>query len=82
MSPATMVPALLALALTACASTASSSATPTSCPAPSPYLLELPPKPPAPDLLAHAADYGAWCQQLEQRLVALKQLYSQQEPTP
>ncbi|MBX9296707.1 hypothetical protein [Chromobacterium piscinae] len=37
---------------------------------------------PAPDLLAHAADYGAWCQQLEQRLVALKQLYSQQEPTP
>ncbi|WP_434631943.1 hypothetical protein [Chromobacterium sp. CV08] len=37
---------------------------------------------PAPDLLAHAADYGAWCQQLEQRLVALKQLYPEQEPTP
>ncbi|AUH53184.1 hypothetical protein CXB49_21510 [Chromobacterium sp. ATCC 53434] len=37
---------------------------------------------PAPDLLAHAADYGAWCQQLEQRLVALKQLYPAQEPTP
>ncbi|WP_406850401.1 hypothetical protein [Chromobacterium phragmitis] len=36
---------------------------------------------PASDLLAHAADYGDWCQQLEQRLVALKQLYSQ-ETTP
>ncbi|OHX21621.1 hypothetical protein [Chromobacterium sphagni] len=37
---------------------------------------------PAPDLLAHAADYGAWCQQLEQRLVALKQLFNQQDPQP
>ena len=37
---------------------------------------------PAPDLLAHAADYGAWCQQLEQRLASLKQLYAPQEPTP
>ncbi|OWY38036.1 hypothetical protein CEK28_13990 [Xenophilus sp. AP218F] len=33
--------------------------------------------PPA-DLLAHAADYGAWCQQLEQRLSALFALYSPQ----
>ncbi|POZ63586.1 hypothetical protein [Chromobacterium alticapitis] len=37
---------------------------------------------PPPDLLAHAADYGAWCGELEQRLIALKQLYSRQDPQP
>ncbi|WP_199155185.1 hypothetical protein [Chromobacterium sp. ASV23] len=37
---------------------------------------------PPPDLLAHAADYGAWCGELEQRLLTLKQLFTQQEPQP
>ncbi|UTH76028.1 hypothetical protein [Chromobacterium sp. IIBBL 290-4] len=37
---------------------------------------------PAADLLAHAADYGVWCQQLEQRLIALRQLFSPPEPHP
>ncbi|QEL57110.1 hypothetical protein [Chromobacterium paludis] len=37
---------------------------------------------PPPDLLAHAADYGAWCGELEQRLLALKQLYARQDKQP
>ena len=37
---------------------------------------------PAADLLAHAADYGAWCQQLEQRLTALGGLFTSEGPQP
>lgn len=37
---------------------------------------------PAADLLAHAADYGAWCQQLEQRLMTLGGLFSTEGPQP
>ncbi|MDH0341368.1 hypothetical protein [Chromobacterium haemolyticum] len=37
---------------------------------------------PAADLLAHATDYGAWCQQLEQRLTALGGLFTSEGPQP
>lgn len=47
------------------------------CPRPASVLLEMPVKPDSPqgneqaDVLRHTAKYGAWCQQLEKRLLLL-----------